>query len=288
MYTDIVNRLNEVASNIETALGRRIEKLTVGEMGKAMSYSLLGGGKRIRAFLTVEFCKMFGGTEQDAEAYACAVEMVHAYSLIHDDLPCMDDDDMRRGKPSCHKAFGETIALLAGDALLTFAFETASEGNHNSTLAVNTLAKGAGALGMCRGQEIDLSCECNSYEELEVLHNLKTGALINTAATLGYFASGAKITDENLESIKKYSLAVGLAFQIIDDLLDVRSSEAELGKPIGSDEKNGKKTVLSYMSEQEADEMANNLSVVASKVFADMDNSDVICKLPMFLLGRTK
>ncbi len=288
MYTDVINRLNEVALYIETALEKRISKIAIGDMGKAMAYSLLGGGKRIRAFLTVEFCKLFGGAEQDSEAYACAVEMVHAYSLIHDDLPCMDNDDMRRGKPSCHKAFGETVALLAGDALLTFAFETASEGKNSASLAVNTLAKGAGAMGMCRGQEIDLSCECHSYEELEVLHNLKTGALINTAATLGYIASGAPITEDNLDKIKKYSLSVGLAFQIIDDLLDIRSSEAELGKPIGSDAKNGKKTVLSYMSESEADMIAKELSENASKVFENMENSDIVCKLPMFLLNRTK
>jgi len=288
MYTDIINRLNEVAALTEKALESRMSKLRIDKMGEAISYSLLGGGKRIRAFLTYEFCKMFGGTDKDAEAYACAVEMVHAYSLIHDDLPCMDNDDMRRGKPSCHKAFGETIALLAGDALLTYAFETASEGNNNTVRAINTLAKGAGALGMCRGQEIDLSCECDTYDELKELHNLKTGALINTAATLGYLASGAEITEENLNKIENYALSVGLAFQIIDDLLDVRSSEEELGKPIGSDSKNGKKTVLSYMSEAEADKASWELSVSAAKVFENIENSDIICKLPMFLLNRTK
>ncbi len=288
MYTDVIERLSEVAVLTEAALERRIYKISADKMGEAMSYALLGGGKRIRAFLTVEFCKLFGGSSEDAEAYACAVEMVHAYSLVHDDLPCMDNDDMRRGKPSCHKAFGETTALLAGDALLTYAFETASEGKNNSCKAVNVLAKGAGALGMCRGQELDLSCRCESYRELETLHNLKTGALINSASTLGYLASGADITDENLKKIEKYALNVGLAFQIIDDLLDIRSSEEELGKPIGSDSKNGKKTVLSYMSEAEADSKARLLSEDASEVFADMENSGIICKLPMFLLKRTK
>lgn len=288
MYSDIINRLNEVAAFTEAALEKRIAKVRVDRMGEAMAYGVLGGGKRIRAFLTVEFCKLFGGTAEDAEAYASAVEMVHAYSLVHDDLPCMDNDDMRRGKPSCHKAFGETIALLAGDALLTYAFETASEGKNNPCKAVNTLAIGAGALGMCRGQEIDLSCDCNNYNELENLHNLKTGALINTAATLGYLASGSEVTDEILKKIEKYALSVGLAFQIIDDLLDVRSTEEELGKPIGSDSKNGKKTVLSYMSEEDADKKARQLSEMAASVFADMENSEIICKLPMFLLERTK
>lgn len=245
MYKDVIDRLSDAAEFIENALNKRISELRAGEMCEAMSYSVLGGGKRIRAFLTLEFCKMFGGEASDAEAYACAVEMVHAYSLIHDDMPCMDNDDMRRGKPSCHKAFGETIALLAGDALLTYAFETAADGKNNAINAVSVLAKSAGALGMCRGQELDLLCECHNYNELENLHNLKTGALIKAAATLGYLASGAEITEDNLNKIKNYALSVGLAFQIIDDLLDVRSTAEELGKPIGSDTKNGKKTVLS-------------------------------------------
>ena len=288
MYKDVIDRLSDAAEFIENALNKRISELRAGEMCEAMSYSVLGGGKRIRAFLTLEFCKMFGGEASDAEAYACAVEMVHAYSLIHDDLPCMDNDDMRRGKPSCHKAFGETIALLAGDALLTYAFETAAAGKNNAINAVSVLAKSAGALGMCRGQELDLLCECHNYNELENLHNLKTGALINAAATLGYLASGAEITEDNLNKIKNYELTIGLAFQIIDDLLDVRSTAEELGKPIGSDTKNGKKTVLSYMSEEQADKIAMELSIAASKVFESMENSDVVCKLPLYLLSRTK
>ena len=288
MYKDVIDRLSDAAEFIENALNKRISELRSGEMCEAMSYSVLGGGKRIRAFLTLEFCKMFGGEASDAEAYACAVEMVHAYSLIHDDLPCMENDDMRRGKPSCHKAFGETIALLAGDALLTYAFETAADGKNNAINAVSVLAKSAGALGMCRGQELDLLCECHNYNELENLHNLKTGALINAAATLGYLASGAEITEDNMNKIKNYALSVGLAYQIIDDLLDVRSTAEELGKPIGSDTKNGKKTVLSYMSEEQADKIAMELSIAASKVFESMENSDVVCKLPLYLLSRTK
>lgn len=141
---------------------------------------------------------------------------------------------------------------------------------------------------MCRGQEIDLSCHCESYDELVHLHSLKTGALINAAATLGYLASGDDITEENLEKIKKYALSVGLAFQIIDDLLDVRSTAEELGKPIGSDDKNGKKTVLSYMSEDDADKIASQLSYDAAEIFADMPCSETVCKLPLYLLQRTK
>ena len=288
MFDRITNELKITADYIESALEKRISKVHADNMSEAMAYSLLGGGKRIRAFLTVEFCKMFGGSAEDAEAYACAAEMVHAYSLIHDDLPCMDNDDMRRGKPSCHKAYGETVALLAGDALLTYAFETVASGQNNVGEAVKTLAYCAGAQGMCRGQEIDLALECSDYDSLVELHSLKTGALINAAATLGYLASGAEIHEDTLAKIKKYSLNVGLAFQIIDDLLDVRSTSAELGKPVGSDDKNGKKTVLSYMSESDADVIAESLSNEAAKVFADMDNSDMICNLPLYLLKRTK
>ncbi len=288
MNNAIVTRLKETADFIEKALEKRINAVRAGQMSEAMAYSLLGGGKRIRAFLAVEFCKMFGGSSDDAEAYASAVEMVHAYSLVHDDLPCMDNDDMRRGKPSCHIAYGETVALLAGDALLTLAFETVADGKHNVREALKVLAENAGALGMCRGQEIDLSCECEDYASLEDLHNRKTGALINAAATLGYLASGAEITEENLALIREYALSVGLAFQIIDDLLDVRSTAEELGKPIGSDSKNGKKTVLTYMSEKKAEEIAVALSKRASQIFKDFENSDIVCRLPMYLLERTK
>lgn len=284
----INNKLKECAEYIEIALEKRMDAIKADKMAEAIAYSVLGGGKRIRAFLVIEFCKLFGGDISDAEDFACALEMVHAYSLIHDDLPCMDNDDMRRGKPSCHKAFGETVALLAGDALLTYAFETAAASKNNPALGVKVLAKCAGALGMCRGQEIDLSCDCGSFDELKKLHNLKTGALINAACTLGYLASGVEIDESILEKIEDYALSIGLAFQIIDDLLDVRSTAEELGKPIGSDDKNGKKTILTFMDEDAADKMAYELSAKASKIFAERENSDVVCQLPMYLYKRTK
>ena len=281
-------KLKECAEYIEAALEKRMDEIKAGDMANAIAYSVLGGGKRIRAFLVLEFCKLFGGNVSDAEDFACALEMVHAYSLIHDDLPCMDNDDMRRGKPSCHKAYGETVALLAGDALLTYAFETAASSKNNAAQGVKVLAKCAGALGMCRGQEIDLSCTCDSFDELKELHNLKTGALINAACTLGYLASGVDIDESTLEMIEDYALSIGLAFQIIDDLLDVRSTEEELGKPIGSDDKNGKKTVLTFMSESEADKLAYELSTKAAQTFSDLSYSDVVCQLPMYLYKRTK
>lgn len=267
------------------------EMLGGGKMADAMAYATLGGGKRIRAFLAAEFCKLFGGSFEDCANYAAALEMVHAYSLIHDDLPCMDNDDMRRGKPSCHKAFGEDIALLSGDALLTYAFETVASAPlspaKNAT-AVKELAVSAGAMGMCGGQELDLLTDCPDYESLKILHYKKTGGLIYAGAILGYIASPCEYSEEIAGKIREYALALGLAFQIIDDLLDVRSTQEELGKPIGSDAKNGKKTVLSYMSEEEADRIAKDLSDKAGGVFADMKGSEVICSLPEYLLFRTK
>ena len=268
-----------------------VNKLNDGNMAEAIRYAVLGGGKRIRAFLTIEFCRLFGGDFEDCSNYAAALEMVHAYSLIHDDLPCMDNDDMRRGKPSCHKAFGETVALLAGDALLTYAFEVCASANldgNKNALAVKTLAGCAGAAGMCGGQELDLLLECSDYDSLKRLHHLKTGELIRAAAVLGYIASSAEYCEETVKKISDYALSLGLAFQIEDDLLDVRSTTEELGKPVGSDEKNGKKTVLSYMSEAEAESEAKRLSEYAASLFADIDSEGVVSELPLFLLDRKK
>lgn len=267
------------------------ENISDGKMAEAMRYAILGGGKRIRAFLTVEFCKLFGGSAEDAANYACALEMVHGYSLVHDDLPCMDNDDMRRGKPSCHIAFGETVALLAGDALLTYAFEVCAKAAlpaHKNALAVKTLAECAGAMGMCKGQELDLMLDCPDYESLKVLHNKKTGELIRAAATLGYLASPKDFDKAVADKITEYALSLGLAFQIEDDLLDVRSTTEELGKPVGSDEKNGKKTVLSYMTVEEAEAEAKRLSEYASSQFASLEGSAIVSELPIYLLSRKK
>ena len=289
--TELKNRLIIDADFIENKLSDILDVSLLGanKMVEAMRYATLDGGKRIRAFLVIEFCKMFGGTEEDAAYYACALEMVHAYSLVHDDLPCMDNDDIRRGKPSCHKAYGETVALLAGDALLTYAFETVASAPLSpvkNTIAVKTLAKCAGAAGMCGGQELDLLLNCSDYESLKHLHNLKTGELIRAAATLGYLASPCEYDEGIAHQIKEYAMALGLAFQIEDDLLDVRSTTEELGKPVGSDEKNGKKTVLSYMTVTEAE--ARRLSEYSAHLFDSYDNSDIVSELPIFLLTRSK
>jgi hypothetical protein len=176
---------------------------------------------------------MFGGTAEAALPFACAIEMIHAYSLVHDDMPCMDNDDMRRGKPSCHRAYGEANALLAGDTLLTQAFEVAALNPHVSdrarVLAVRALAQGAGALGMAGGQYYDLSDRCDTYEELYRLQSMKTGALIRTACLIGYYAAVDAPTAADEANLARYAEGIGFAFQIVDDILDVTGDEKTLG-----------------------------------------------------------
>lgn len=257
---------------------------------KAMQYSVFCGGKRIRPFLTLEFCRMLGGTEAAALPYACALEMVHTFSLIHDDLPCMDNDDLRRGKPTNHKVFGEAQALLAGDALIFAAFECALSNPHTDTAnriaASHLLAKAAGADGMCEGQMIDIENEGKklSFDGLLQLHAHKTGALICAAAKLGVIAAGGNEAD--VQAADTYGAGVGLAFQIIDDILDRFGSTEELGKPIGSDLKNEKTTFLSFMDEKEAMEYARKLSDEACDAIRGYRGSERLCTLAEHLLTR--
>ena len=217
---------------------------------EAMEYSLLAGGKRIRPVLTLETCRMCGGSAETALPFACAVEMVHTYSLIHDDLPAMDDDDLRRGRPTNHIVYGEATAILAGDALLTAAFEhltRASLPSERVVSAVQCLSQAAGSAGMVGGQALDIAGEGRrlSREELELLQSLKTGALICAAAELGCIAAGG--TPEQRDRVRAYAQALGRAFQVRDDMLDVISSQAELGKPVGSDRLNEKSTFVTAL-----------------------------------------
>lgn len=215
-----------------------------GHIYDAMRYSLYEGGKRIRPVLTLAVCDAFGGDDKAALCFGCALEMIHTYSLIHDDLPCMDNDDLRRGKPTNHKIFGEAMATLAGDALLNRACETALGGGFGVEITVEALKiifSASGADGMIGGQVIDMESEGRTIdgETLLTLHRKKTGALINAAVSLGAVCAGK---DKNI--LSDYSAALGLAFQIRDDILDVEGSAAKFGKPINSDEKNGKNTFV--------------------------------------------
>lgn len=232
-------------------------------MLEAMSYSLKNGGKRIRPVLVMEFCRLCGGRTEDCLYYASALEMIHTYSLIHDDLPCMDDDDFRRGKPSNHKVYGYANALLAGDGLLTLAFEEISRSSlsdSNKIKAVSLLSEAAGASGMIAGQVMDLANE-NITVDLETLKNtdlLKTGKLISAACILGCIAADAD--DKYLESAYNFGRNIGLAFQITDDILDVTGDESVLGKPVGSDADNNKSTYVSILGIENAKEYAEKLT----------------------------
>ena len=259
----------------------------------AMRYSVLGGGKRVRPFLAIEFCRMAGGKTEDVMPFACGLEMIHSYSLVHDDLPCMDNDDLRRGKPTTHKKFGYANALLAGDALLTYAFEVAVSGGNPASQkaeAVRVLSRNAGAYGMCGGQQIDLYAENNSidFEELKYLHLLKTGALIRAACELGCIAAGVKAEDPLYAAAVEYAAAIGVTFQIIDDILDVTSDEATLGKPVGSDAEQGKTTYLSFMSIDEARARARELTDRAVDALKPFEGSETLCDFAEYLCTRDR
>lgn len=229
----------------------------------AMRYSLLAGGKRIRPVLVLKFCEAAGGDPERALPLACAVEMMHTYSLIHDDLPCMDNDDLRRGRPSCHKAFDEATAMLAGDVLLTEAFEVVANAPASAQACVRAaraLGAGAGSRGMVYGQELDLKYEAlaATEDQLRLIHRNKTGALINAAVQMG--AAAAEADTETCRVLEAYAYGLGLVFQIVDDVLDVTSTPEQLGKPIGSDSENGKTTFATLYGVQGAMDLAQKLN----------------------------
>ena len=241
---------------IEQALAACIPNGTYAEqkMLDAAAYSLRLPGKRVRPSLTLAFCELCGGDVRDALPFACAVEMIHAYSLIHDDLPCMDDDDYRRGQPANHKVFGEDIALLAGDALQSMAYAVMlspdavkTVGADRAARAAHTLAVKSGLLGMVGGQTSDLISEGHSVpiETLREMDEKKTACLIEAACMMGCICAGA--SDSEIAAAERYAHAVGVAFQIVDDILDVTSTTEELGKPVGSDSDNEKSTYVALL-----------------------------------------
>ncbi len=241
------------------AEARLTEFFSGGGLEKAMRYSLLAGGKRIRPVLTMKFCEAAGGTLEEALDFGCAVEMLHTYSLIHDDLPCMDNDDLRRGRPTSHKVFGECTATLAGDALQAAAFQTvlSAEGSWRhgggacKALAARVLAEAAGVQGMCGGQYWDTADDGRprTVEDLTAINDQKTGALLRAACMMGVAASMGRRTVEDacMDAARDYASNLGLAFQIRDDILDTTSTAGELGKPIGSDAANGKTTFVTLL-----------------------------------------
>ena len=252
-----------------TAVESYLETLFAGrpdwrDLYESMRYSLLAGGKRIRPVLTLEFARLAGLADwKTALPMACALELVHTYSLIHDDLPCMDNDDLRRGKPSCHKAFGEATAMLAGDVLLTEAFDVIANVEAPAIVnvrAAKALGAGAGSRGMVYGQELDLKYEAlaATEEQLRLIHRNKTGALINAAVQMG--AAAAQANETQCRELEGYAYGIGLVFQIVDDVLDVIGSQEQLGKPIGSDSENGKTTFVTLYGTEGAMELARRLN----------------------------
>lgn len=259
----------------------------------AMNYSLRAGGKRIRPALVFAFCEALGGQMETAAAPACAIEMVHTFSLIHDDLPAMDNDDFRRGKPSCHKAFGEAMAILAGDALAVLPFEIIADSQEltsdQKVLIISVLANSVGRDGMIGGQVIDMENESRTDVDEEQLRNLyrcKTGQLIAVSCVMGAICADAD--NETIRAAAEYGLRLGLAFQIIDDILDVTSTTEELGKPVGSDEESNKNTFVSLFGIEKAQEMADKATSEALEWLDAVPNNEFLKELTGKLLKRKK
>lgn len=258
----------------------------------AMRYALMAGGKRLRPFLITQTSALFSVDQQYALRVAAAIECVHTYSLIHDDLPAMDDDDMRRGKPSVHKKFDEATAILAGDALLTFAFEILSDEKTHPDPSVRcdlitALSRSSGAIGMVGGQMIDLKAENQNLqrEQINRMQRMKTGALIVFSCEVG--AILAKVTDERRDALVKYADNIGLAFQVADDLLDVEGSSEDLGKTAGKDMEAGKATLVSLMGIEQARTYADELIEQAISEMQIFDNkADVLRSLAAYILNR--
>ncbi len=266
-----------IGAKIDEYLSGSIEEISV--LTNSMKYSATSGGKRIRPFLTLEVAKMLGGNSDAALPYACAIEMIHTYSLIHDDLPCMDNDEVRRGKPTNHIVFGEANALLAGDALLTKAFEVAATNeltsSENKVAAVILLSENSGADGMIGGQVLDLAGETERLTEKThlMMNRMKTGCLIRTAALLGALSAGYGEGTTEYADVKKYAENIGLAFQIEDDILDIGTED-------------NKTTFLSFMTKSEAKEKINELTSEAINVISKYEGSEILTEFARYLSTR--
>lgn len=263
------------AHTINKALDAAIPLKEPEKIHQAMRYSLLAGGKRVRPVLCIAACELVGGDEQTAMPAACAVEIIHTMSLIHDDLPCMDNDDLRRGRPTNHKAFGENFAVLAGDALLAFAFEhlTCSKVAPGRVVrAVAELAKSVGGEGLVAGQTVDIDSEGVSdvgLERLEYIHVHKTAVLLEASVVLGAIMGGG--SDEEVERLRKFARCIGLLFQVVDDILDVTKSSEELGKTAGKDLVADKVTYPKLLGIEKSKEFAANMNKEAHKQLAGFD-----------------
>lgn len=285
-------------SRVDNALEQHLQNLDgiSPRLQEAMHYSVFNGGKRVRPVLVYATAEALKNNNNLCDSAACAVEFIHAYSLIHDDLPAMDDDDLRRGKPTCHIAFDEASAILAGDALQTLAFETLSndpEGQSNPSLIlkmIQRLGTASGTLGMVGGQAFDLDSTGKqlSLEQLKQMHRHKTGALISASVALGALASGLA-TDDQLSALEKYAACIGLAFQIKDDILDVESDTETLGKQQGADQSHNKATYTSILGLEEAKLAAqeqHRQALAALDIFGP--EADNLRQLSAYIIERNK
>ena len=299
--TDFEKELSAAKALVE----KRLAEFFPGDgLQAAMRYSLLAGGKRIRPILAMKFCEAAGGAMEEALDYCCGVEMLHTYSLIHDDLPCMDNDDLRRGRPTNHKVYGECVATLAGDALQAAAFQTVlsaegpwqEKGSFAPAVAAKILAEAAGEQGMCGGQYFDTIGDgkvLHTAEELTVINNKKTGALLRAACMMGVAASsGHRVVEERcFEAARVYATNVGLAFQIRDDMLDVIGSAEEFGKPIGSDASNRKSTYVTLLGLEECERRVlayTERAKVALRACKWQGSTEFLCTLADAMTERKK
>lgn len=287
------NELNEKAKRIDEALKVYLtgQDNPQGIIYEAMNYSVFAGGKRLRPVLMTEACIMCGGSADEVMPFACAMEMIHTYSLIHDDLPAMDNDSLRRGMPTNHIKYGEATAILAGDALLNKAFETALSynGNHpeRAFRALRMLANSSGTEGMIGGQIVDMASEHKtiSSEELKYIHLLKTGAIIRSACTIGAVMAGAD--EDKITAADEYAKNLGTAFQICDDVLDVTSTTDKLGKPVGSDAENSKNTYVTLFGLEKSKTFIHQYTNKAIEALAPFGKSaDFLIRLAKYMEGR--
>jgi len=292
---DFKNQLEQKRQAVNNELCLLLEKqIRINSaLKKALVYTLSGQGKRIRGALTLWCCEIISGlVNHDALIAASAIEMVHTYSLVHDDLPAMDDDDLRRGRPTCHKAFDEATAILAGDALLTLGFEVLANEISDSSMAVkliSELAQAAGAAGMIAGQMADLKAEKKqgSLEQLEYIHTSKTAKMFQCAAVFGGITGGAE--QKQLQYLSEYGLKTGLSFQIADDILDVSASSEQLGKTAGKDTKAGKLTYPAVLGLEESRLLEKKLADDAVALLEPFgEKAEILRLLTLALLERTK
>lgn len=284
-------RAQLINGRLEELMGVYTEKKAPHQLicAQAMKYSLAAGGKRIRPILATEFARIFGGSEEKALDSACALEMIHTFSLIHDDLPCMDNDDFRRGKPSCHKQFGEDIALLAGDALENYAFEVISSDEKLSfeqrIKVIKVLSEAVGVMGMIGGQTVDVQNVGKPFdaELLLKMYSMKTSALIKCACVMGCICAERY---DMIPAAEEYAEALGLAFQIVDDILDITADEKLLGKPVHSDADLNKATYPAVFGLDAAEKKAEELTAKAVSIAESFPDSDFLSQLTAYLLKR--